>query len=96
MKTLSTGDIASFTTFGRETTGRVTEIGRIRGGYFHGRPFVEVYEAWGSPDSHTPMTTCGHNFCFLRSSSGSWNDLDNEAVLSKDYWEYLNKYFKEA
>lgn len=96
MQKLHINDFVPFTTFGRESMGRVMEIGLIRGGYFCDTPFVEVYEAWGTPESHAPMTACGHNFCFMRRRNGSWEDLDNEAVLSKDYWEYLNEYFKEA
>lgn len=89
-------DVVEFSYFNHKKKGVVTKVGLINGGYFCGKPCVSVYEAWGDPDSHAPMTTCGHNFCFMKTCDGSWKDLDNGAVLDSEYWEDLNKHFLEV
>lgn len=42
---------------------------------------ISVYEAWGKPGSHAPMTTCGHNLTLRKREGGQW-------YFSGD--EYLN------
>lgn len=90
---LKIGDIVDFKVFGKyDSQAKVTEIGKIRGGFFAGRPYVEAYESWGN--DHAPGSTAGHNFCFMKSvRSGEWADLDNEAVLDSKYWPYLDNLF---
>ncbi len=89
---LKIGDIVDFKLYGEyDRQAKVTEIGKIRGGYFAGRPYVEAYESWGK--DHAAFSTTGHNFCFMRSSDGAWEDSDNEAVLDPKYWPYLDNFF---
>lgn len=83
-------DIKEFREYDRQA--KVTEIGKIRGGYFAGRPFVSAYQSWGK--DHAPGSTSGHNFCFMRSShSGEWIDLKNDTLLDSRYWSYLDNLF---
>ena len=90
---LKVGDIVDIKEFRKyDRKAKVTEIGKIRGGYFSGRPFVSAYQSWG--DDHAPGSTTGHNFCFMRSvRNGEWIDLDNDTLLDPKYWPYLDNLF---
>lgn len=89
---LKVGDIVDFKVFGKfDEQAKVTEICKIRGGYFADRPYVEAYQSWGN--NHAPFSTAGHNFCFMRNRNGDWEDLGNEAVLDSKYWPYLDNLF---
>lgn len=90
---LKVGDIVDIKEFRKyDRKAKVTEIGKIRGGYFAGRPFVSAYQSWG--DDHAPGSTAGHNFCFMRSvRNGEWIDLDNDTLLDPKYWPYLDNLF---
>lgn len=90
---LKVGDIVDIKEFRKyDRKAKVTEIGKIRGGYFAGRPFVSAYQSWG--DDHAPGSTTGHNFCFMRSvRNGEWIDLDNDTLLDPKYWPYLDNLF---
>lgn len=89
---LKIGDIVDIKEYEKyDGKAKVTEIGKIRGGYFHGRPYVEAYESWGK--DHAAFSTTGHNFCFMRSSRGTWEDLDNDTLLDSKYWPYLDNLF---
>ena len=90
---LKIGDIVDIKKYGKyDDKVKVTEIGKIRGGYFNGRPYVEAYESWGR--DHAAFSTTGHNFCFMRSfQSGEWADLDNDTLLDPKYWQYLDNLF---
>lgn len=90
---LKVGDIVDIKEFRKyDRKAKVTEIGKIRGGYFAGRPFVSAYQSWG--DDHAPGSTAGHNFCFMRSvRNGEWIDLDNDTLLDPKYWSYLDNLF---
>lgn len=93
MVELKVGDIVNIKEFRKyDDKAKVTEIGKIRGGYFAGHPFVSAYQSWG--DDHAPGSTAGHNFCFMKSvSSGEWVDLDNDTLLDSKYWPYLDNLF---
>ena len=93
MKEIKVGDIVDIIEFRKyEKKAKVTEIGKIRGGYFAGRPFVSAYQSWGN--DHAPGSTAGHNFCFMKSvRSGEWVDLDADALLDPKYWPYLDSLF---
>lgn len=90
---LKVGDIVDIKEFRKyDRKAKVTEIGKIRGGYFAGRPFVSAYQSWGN--DHAPGSTAGHNFCFMRSvRNGEWIDLDNDTLLDPKYWPYLDNLF---
>lgn len=90
---LKVGDIVDIKEFRKyDRKAKVTEIGKIRGGYFAGRPFVSAYQSWG--DDHAPGSTAGHNFCFMRSFyEKGWIDLDNDTLLDPKYWPYLDNLF---
>lgn len=90
---LKVGDIVDIKEFRKyDRKAKVTEIGKIRGGYFAGQPFVSAYQSWG--DDHAPGSTAGHNFCFMRSvRNGEWIDLDNDTLLDPKYWPYLDNLF---
>lgn len=90
---LKVGDIVDIKEFRKyDRKAKVTEIGKIRGGYFAGRPFVSVYQSWGN--DHAPGSTAGHNFCFMKSvRNGEWIDLDNDTLLDPKYWPYLDDLF---
>lgn len=90
---LKIGDIVDIKKYGKyDDKVKVTEIGKIRGGYFDGRPYVEAYESWGK--DHAAFSTTGHNFCFMRSfQGGEWADLDNDTLLDPKYWPYLDSLF---
>lgn len=88
---LKVGDIVNIKEFRKfDRQAKITEIGKIRGGYFAGRPFVSAYQSWGK--DHAPGSTSGHNFCFMR-SSGEWIDLKNDTLLDSKYWSYLDNLF---
>lgn len=93
MKEIKVGDTVDILEFRKyEDKARVTEIGKIRGGYFAGRPFVSAYQSWGK--DHAPGSTAGHNFCFMKSvGNGEWIDLDNDTLLDPKYWPYLDNLF---
>ena len=89
---LKVGDIVDIKKYGKyDEKVKVTEIGKIRGGYFNGRPYVEAYESWGR--DHAAFSTTGHNFCFMRDRAGEWADLDNDTLLDPKYWPYLDNLF---
>lgn len=90
---LKIGDIVDIKKYGKyDEKVKVTEIGKIRGGYFNGRPYVEAYESWGR--DHAAFSATGHNFCFMRSfQGGEWADLDNDTLLDPKYWPYLDNLF---
>lgn len=90
---LKVGDIVDIKEFRKyDRKAKVTEIGKIRGGYFAGRPFVSAYQSWG--DDHAPGSTAGHNFCFMRSFyEKGWIDLDSDTLLDPKYWPYLDNLF---
>ena len=90
---LKVGDIVDIKEFRKyDRKAKVTEIGKIRGGYFAGRPFVSAYQSWGN--DHAPGSTAGHNFCFMKSvRNGEWIDLDNDTLLDPKYWPYLDNLF---
>lgn len=90
---LKVGDIVDIKEFRKyDRKAKVTEIGKIRGGYFAGQPFVSAYQSWGN--DHAPGSTAGHNFCFMKSvRSGEWIDLDNDTLLDPKYWPYLDNLF---
>lgn len=41
---------------------------------------IDVYEAWGRPGSHAPMTTCGHNLVLRKrvDEGNEWYFVGNE------------------
>jgi len=89
---LKIGDIVNIKKYGKyDDEAKVTEIGKIKGGYFNGRPYVEAYESWGK--GHAAFSTSGQNFCFMRSSSGKWIVLKNDTLLDPKYWPYLDNLF---
>jgi len=90
---LKIGDIVNIKKYGKyDDKVKVTEIGKIRGGYFNGRPYVEAYESWGK--DHAAFSATGHNFCFMRSyQGGEWADLENDTLLDPKYWPYLDNLF---
>lgn len=90
---LKVGDIVDIKEFRKyDRKAKVTEIGKIRSGYFAGRPFVSAYQSWG--DDHAPGSTAGHNFCFMRSfCEKGWIDLDSDTLLDLKYWPYLDNLF---
>lgn len=38
---------------------------------------VLLYEAWGKPESHAPMTTCGKMYMFYSFNKGIWHTDDS-------------------
>ena len=89
---LKVGDIVDIKKYGKyDDKVKVTEIGKIRGGYFNGRPYVEAYESWGN--NHAAFSATGHNFCFTRRQDGEWSDLKNDTLLDPKYWSYLDSLF---
>lgn len=88
---LYVGDEVDFIEFGKyKSKGTVTEIKMLNTYDIRNRPCVCVYESWGN--DHAPMTTCGHNFCFIRWDEG-WKDFKADAELDLKYYEYLDMFF---
>lgn len=42
-------------------------------GLKHGEFIVILYEAWGKPESHAPMCTCGKMYMFYSFGKGIWH-----------------------
>lgn len=42
-------------------------------GFDHGEFIVLLYEAWGRPESHAPMCTCGKMYMFYSFGKGIWH-----------------------
>lgn len=54
-----------------EIGGRTYAIEQV--GLNHGKITVTLYEAWGSPESHAPMCTCGKMYMFYSFRKGIWH-----------------------